>query len=197
MRTPRLLTLIFILSFAHTGVFAKAQDSGAPVHHKAPCSVPKAEMELYASYLSPETNSSALTVVETTTQPSNADIDSINLQLAAQGRGIPPDVRADFKKKDKSICSIEPFSAGKNIRFVSHTESETIFKAGWKEFHKRYGKDASSLQFSRVGFNSDKTLALLHVSSGGDAMAGGGTLYLFECKAGKWSVKTSIGTWTT
>ena len=196
MRIPRLSTWLFILFVALAGVSARAQNSGMPPRHTAPCSVRKDEIEIYADYLSPG-NSSDVTVVVTSTQPSYADVDSLNLQLAAQGRGIPPDVRADFKQKDKSICSMEPFPAGKSIRFISKNENETIFKAGWKEFHRRYGKDASWLQFSRVGFNSDKTLALLHVSWGADAMAGGGTLYLFERKAGKWVIKSSVDTWTT
>jgi hypothetical protein len=197
MRIPRLLTTLFTLLVALAGVSARAQNSGARLQHTASCYAQKDEIEVYADYLSPGSNSSDVTVVVTSTQPSDADVDSLNLQLAVQGRGIPPDVRADFKQKDKSICSMEPFPAGKSIRFISKNENETIFKAGWKEFHRRYGKDASWLQFSRVGFNSDKTLALLHVSWGADAMAGGGTLYLFERKAGKWVIKSSVDTWTT
>jgi hypothetical protein len=197
MRIPKLLASSFLSFVALAGISASAQTRSETVQHKASCSVPKDEMELYANYLSPETHSSALTVVVTTTQPSKADIDSINLRLAAQGRGIPPDVRADFKQKDKSTCSIEPFPSASGVRFISKTEAETIFKVGWTEFHKRYGKGASRLQFSRVGFNVEKTLALLHVSSGIGPMAAGGVLYLFERKAGKWVVKTSIQTWTT
>ncbi len=196
MRIPRLLTLLSILFVALAGVSARAQSSAMPLRHTAPCSVPKDEIEIYADYLSPG-NSSDVTVVVTSTQPSDADVDSLNLQLAVQGRGIPPDVRADFKQKDKSICSFEPFPAGKGIRFISKNENDMIFKAGWKEFHRKYGKQASWLYLSRVGFSADKSLALLHVSVGAGPMAAGGRLYLLERKAGKWSVKTSIGTWTT
>jgi hypothetical protein len=68
---------------------------------------------------------------------------------------------------------------------------------GWSDFHKRYGRQAEILWFSRVGFNSAKTLALLHVLSGIGRMAGGGRLYLFERKNGKWAIKSSIQTWET
>jgi hypothetical protein len=190
MRIPRLLNTLFGLFIVLAGVSARAQNS-------ASCSVPKDELEIYADYLSPGSNSSDVTVIVTSTQPSQADLDSLNLQLAVHGRGIPPDVRADFKKKDKSICSIEPFPAGKSIRFISKNENDTILKAGWKEFHRKYGKQASWLYLSRVGFSTDKTFALLHVSVGAGPMAAGGGLYLLERKAGKWSVKTSIETWTT
>ncbi|MHB8610742.1 MAG: hypothetical protein ACYDCG_20830 [Candidatus Acidiferrales bacterium] len=143
MRLPTPLAPSLIWFVALVGISASTQTTVVKPQHKASCSVPKDEMELYASYLSSDTNSSAFTVVETTAQPSRTEIDSINLQLAVQGRGIPPDVRADFKRKDKPTCSIEPFPAGNSVRFVSHTENATIFKAGWKGFHKRYGREAS------------------------------------------------------
>jgi hypothetical protein len=68
---------------------------------------------------------------------------------------------------------------------------------GWSDFHKKYGEEAEILLLSRVGFNPEKTLALLHVSSGMGGMAGSGRLYLFERKNGKWVVKSHIQTWTT
>jgi hypothetical protein len=147
--------------------------------------VPKDELEIYADCVSPGSNSSDVTVVVTSTQPSHADVDSLNLQLAVQGGGIPADACADFKQKDKSVCSFEPFPAGKCIRFISKNENDTIFKAGWKEFYRKYGKRASWLYLSRVGFRTDKTLALLHVSVGAGPMAAGGRLYLLERKVGK------------
>jgi hypothetical protein len=41
----------------------------------------------------------------------------------------------------------------------------------------------------------DPSLALLPVSGGGGPMAGGGLLYLFERKGGKWSLQTAIAMW--
>jgi len=84
MRTPRLLTLLSILFVALAGVSARAQSSAMPLQHTARCSVPKDEIEIYADYLSPG-NSSDVTVVVTSTQPSDTDVDSLNLQLAVQG----------------------------------------------------------------------------------------------------------------
>ncbi len=83
---------------------------------------------------------------------------------------------------------------------MSKREHDLMFRnasTGWSDFHKKYGKQAEILLLSRVGFNSERTLALLHVSSGMGRMAGGGTLYLFERKGGKWVIKTHIQTWAT
>ena len=137
----------------------------------------------------------------TTIEVPHVDVDSLNLQLAAQGRGIPPDVRADFQEKNKSSCVIKPFVDLPNLYFISRREHDLMFrtslKKGWSELHKRYGKKAEVLFLSRVGFNRDKTLALFHISNGIGPMAGGGSLYLCERKNSKWVVKSHIQTWTT
>ncbi len=197
MKIPKLLTSLLISSASLTGASACAQGTVGSPRHQAPCSVSEDEIGVYAGFLPPDQGSSAVTVVEIETQPSNADVDYFNLQLALQGHAIPQDVRADFKQKDKSTCSIVPVPTIKNVHFISKAEHDKLFNDGWTKFHKRYGKHASWLYLSRVGFSTDKTLALLHVSSGGAPMAAGGRLYLLERKAGKWVIKTSIETWTT
>jgi hypothetical protein len=126
-----------------------------------------------------------------------APLDSINLQLAANGRGIPPDVRHDFAARNKTSCPIKPILGIERLQFISKHDEEKIFKTGWGEFHKRYGKDAEIVSLSRVGFNADRTLALLHVSTAIGPNAGGGMLYLFERKGGQWSIKTRVATWAT
>jgi hypothetical protein len=125
------------------------------------------------------------------------DVDSLNLQLAAQGRGIPADVREDFKKKNSRSCNIKPFGGIARLSFLTESEHDEIFEKGWDEFHRQFGEKASMIVLSRVGFNKDHTLALLHVSSGIGGMAAGGRLYLFERKQNKWVAKTSVPTWTT
>jgi len=174
-----------------------AQAANRTVEQKKLCTVQGEEIEVFDSYLKGGT---APQVLVTRTVPPHVDVDAINLQLAVQGRGIPPDVRTDFKEKNKSSCLIRPFEGIPNVHFVSKKEHDLMFRnssAGWSDFHKKFGKEAEILLLSRVGFNPEKTLALLHVSSGMGGMAGGGTLYLFERKNGKWVIKSHIQTWTT
>lgn len=172
-------------------VWAQAAKGAAP--NDAICSVQGEEIEVLAIYLNQGTASQQVVV----TQTEQRDIESFNLQLAAHGQGIPSEVRADFKEKNKSVCAIKPFMGIANLHFISRQRYDSMFRAGWSEFHKKYGKDAEILWFSRVGFNPDRTLALLHVSGGIDRMAGGGTLYLFQRKEGKWVIKSQIQTWAT
>lgn len=162
------------------------------------CTVQGEEIEVLASYL--REGSASPQVLVTKTAPAHADVDALNLQLAAQGRGIPPAVRADFKEKNKSNCLIKPLAGIPNLHFLSKHEHDLMFgktSTGWSDFHKKYGEEAEILFLSRVGFNPEKTLALLHVSSGMGRMAGGGALYLFERMNGKWVIKSRIETWAT
>ena len=86
------------------------------------------------------------------------------------GHAIPSDVRADFTEKNKAGCLIEPFGGVRNLRFMSSSEEEKLFARDWSEFIKRYGKGAERVAMSRVGFSSDKSLALVHIlySSSGE-----------------------------
>jgi len=164
---------------------------------KTRCEVPAEETGVFVSYFKAEGPSPGLTVLVTRTVPADMNVDTFNLQLAAKGRGIPPDVRADFKEKNKSGCAIVPFSGLANLRFISKAEHDQIFQTGWTEFHKRYGEEVSILWLSRVGFNRGKTLALLYVSSGMGRLAVGGVLYLLERKEAKWVIKTRLEIYTS
>ncbi len=183
------LAMSFIVSFG-TPLWAQGNSRSAPL--KARCEVPAEEAEVFVGYLKGERPSPGLIVLVTRTVRADMDVDTFNLQLAAKGRGIPPDVRADFKEKNKAGCAIVPFSDSANLRFISKAEHDQIFQNGWTEFHKRYGVEASILWLSRVGFNRDKTLALLYVSSGMGRLAVDGVLYLLERKEAKWVIKTGL-----
>ena len=161
------------------------------------CSLQKQEKEVYVDYLRATASSAGVRVLVTMTDAVRPDLDSLNLQLAANGRGIPPDVRRDFELKNKTTCEIEPIVGIQRLRFISKRDEHSLFKTGWAEFHKKYGKDAEIDSLSRVGFNADNSLALLHVSGGIGPMGGGGVLYLLERKDGHWAIKTQIATWTT
>jgi len=120
------------------------------------------------------------------------DINSFNLPLAVQGHAIPPDVRADFTEKNRAGCLIEPFGGVTNLRFMSSSEEERLFARDWSEFNRKYGKGAERVAVSRVGFSSDKSLALLHI-----LYSSSGELYLLERKGGKWQVKFCVQTMAT
>jgi hypothetical protein len=127
-----------------------------------------------------------------TTQRWIEDIDTFNLPLAVRGHALPPEARADFTIKNKTSCLIRPFSGVANLRFMPESEEKDLSSSGWSDFQKKYGKSAEAIAVSRVGFNSDKTLALLHV-----LYSASGELHLLERKNGKWEVKFRVQTKAT
>jgi hypothetical protein len=161
------------------------------------CNLSKEEVDVYATYLGGEASSNTLTVLVTRTDGYLKDVNEINLGLAAQGHGIPPEVREDFTQKNKSSCAIRPFGGVPNLRFMSEKEEKGIFAVGWSEFYKQFGKHSEIVTVSRVGFNSDKTLALLHILGAKAEDAADGELLLLERKNGKWVIKFHSQTMAT
>src|ERR1700720_4718743 len=106
------------------------------------CEFSKDELEVYREQLRRDTSPKSSTVVMATTQRGIDDIDTFNLPLAAQGHALPPEVRADFRNKNKTSCLIHPFSGVANLRFMSEAEEKDLSPSRWKEFQKRYGKSA-------------------------------------------------------
>lgn len=126
------------------------------------------------------------------TQPTtNLDMGFVNTQLATKGRAIPVDARQDFSRKSKDECSVGVLPELQRVRIIP-----TPGEASIPQFHKMYGNQAVLLSVSRVGFSRDGSSAVLHVSYYAHH-SGGGCLYVFQRKAGHWSLRTAFPTWTT
>ncbi len=102
---------------------------------------------------------------------------------------IPSELPEDYKVRNESSCTIGPFTGIKNLRFIAAAEL-----TGQREIQKRYGKNTVLIRFSRVGFNSDKTLAFLHVSVGVDQVPGNGARYLLKRNGGAWVIAFTVET---
>lgn len=189
---------LFVAAYAGLPQQAWSQNATAASQHEKQCFVPKDEIEVLTALL--RSDNASPQVLVTKTEYPYADVDYLNLQLAAKARGIPPEVRTDFKEKNRSSCLIQPFTGIRGLHFIPKREEELLFRVpskGWSEFHKKYGKEADMVWVSRIGFNAEKKLALVHISGAIASMTGGGTLYLLESKDGKWVVKSQVETWTT
>lgn len=176
-----------------TTCFAKEP---ASVKH---CTVPQDEMQVLVSYLKWSADNKNATVLVTTTDATMIDVDYVNVKLAISGHGTPADVRNDLKRKITAPCLIGAITSVPNLQFMSKNNHDRMFKTrnGWSEFHKRYGRNATVTSISRVGFNSDHTVAVFYVSSGIDRMAGSGFLYVFRRRDGKWIKDAESPVWHT
>ena len=113
------------------------------------------------------------------------------------------ELNRDFESRNRVSRRIEfqlPRSSA--VRFVPKAALDRIFgpddlRTGWKRFHTTYGESAELLRFSRAGFDESRTIAIVHVDSAIDAMAGEGRLYLLGYAKHKWSILRSYSTWVT
>jgi hypothetical protein len=180
--------------------YTAAQDP--PQHGKRSelqCSVPADEMQVLTSYLKWEADARSVTVLVTTTDTSDIDIDYVNLLLAVRGLGTPPEARQDLKRKNSRGCAINAVPEIRNLRLISQRENDAMFsrRTAWADFHKSYGKDARLVTISRVGFNPDKHVALFYATGGLGPMAGSCYLYVFELRNGKWVKQAEAPAWFT
>jgi hypothetical protein len=156
------------------------QDSVKRVSPIKSCKVTKAEVEVYADFLRGKTDPKHYTALVTSTGARDYPLKRLNWQLAAQGHGIPPEIRSDFQTKNSEDCKIEPFTGVPNLKFISEDEEDNILAGGWTEFKKKYGKGSNLISVSRIGFNREMNSALLFAA---------GALYSLERKDKAWVIK--------
>jgi hypothetical protein len=69
---------------------------------------------------------------------------------------------------------------------------------GWEKFYQKYPETRGYATFSRVGFNADKTQALVYQAHSCGGLCGGGTYRLLIKTNGVWTIKGSVGpTWVS
>jgi hypothetical protein len=100
----------------------------------------------------------------------------------------------DFTKKLKTIDTLENiFNSKKKIILISQKEIQIIFsqqnKDGWDTFYKKYGKTQGITSLSQIGFNNNKTQALVSDWTQSWMLSGSGYYSLYEFKRGRWILK--------
>jgi hypothetical protein len=135
--------------------------------------------------------------------PLGTTFEAFRKDLLAEARGkVPIDLIEDFCAKNKAEGQIWP-ALGKQlkIRLLSRKEERSIFaegadarRNGWKRFYERFPGSPGIITVSRVGFNRDRTMAMVYVGWQSDYLAGHGQLYVLKKQDGKWiDAKISIG----
>lgn len=177
-----------IVVLAQGLIVGQAANGNAP---KDPtCTVQKDETEVFIGFLRLNLLPKGPIALVNTSEATNGNMDKFADTLhAVKGYTIPIELREDFKSRNESSCTIRAFTGIKNLRFISESDW-----AGRSEIQKRHGKNEVLIRFSRVGFNSDKSLASLHVSYGVDHVAGSGTLYLLKKEADAWKIALTVNT---
>lgn len=96
----------------------------------------------------------------------------------------------NYRKMNKGRWRLQPkFAPAITYRLVLQADIEAIFKTGgaWKGFYKKYPNSGGYIAMSAVGFNADKTIAIVYKGSSCDFLCGRGTYHVFRKTAGTWS----------
>lgn len=116
-------------------------------------------------------------------------------------KGIQKETFDSFIEQNQKAEKLKiNFKTKKKIIWLTDEEENEIFKKGedgWENFYQnpKYRKSQGILIFSNIGFNKEKTQALLYYGNQSHWMSGAGYLILFEKINGKWKLSQSSLAW--
>jgi hypothetical protein len=109
----------------------------------------------------------------------------------------------DFISKNKSKNKIDKnflFDIS-NCKMISSKDIDLLFnnnllKSDWSEFFRKYPESTGILSFSRVGFNKQKTHAILYVEKICGHICGTGSYLFYYKSSGSWQVGSIFRVWS-
>lgn len=118
-------------------------------------------------------------------------------ELKKSAPELEPETINDLIVKSNVVTTLErKFNIKIKYALVSDEEIDALFKegaGGWEAFHKKFPKSNGILTLSRVGFNAEKTQALVYKGWSCGGLCGGGGYTLLTKKKGVWVVGRGVG----
>lgn len=112
---------------------------------------------------------------------------------------LSKDLLDSYRESMDRNRSLDPSRLGvADLRMASSEEIDAWFggpEDGWPAFRDRFGSQASLVTFSRVGFSSDGSRALLTLSRSCGPLCGTGSFVLLEKTDGRWRIVTRVRIW--
>ena len=107
-------------------------------------------------------------------------------------------VVGDFEKVNRdSKRLVRKLQIDKPYQLVPRATILGLFKydafEGWQSFGDKFPESEGYIDISAVGFNAEKTQALVYTGHSCGALCGGGTYHLLEKKGGKWQEVRGLG----
>ena len=103
---------------------------------------------------------------------------------------------ANYKKLNaKTRLLKRNFKIERAYELVPRARIESIFKYanGWQEFHEFYPRSSGYISLSAVGFNANKTIAIVGIGDFCGLNCGGEQLAVLEKKQGRWQLLKGKG----
>lgn len=129
---------------------------------------------------------------ETSDYPSLGDGPTMCLLPAKGEEAIYGPVVANYQEVNKKVWSLQPkFDMAAPYQIVPGAVIDEIFAKkgidGWKEFYAKYPGSGGAISMSAVGFNADRTIALVYMGHSCGGLCGGGSYHVLQKNNGKWA----------
>ena len=94
---------------------------------------------------------------------------------------------ADYIRQNEKKWLLQPrFSFASPYQFFEGSFDAVLKQGGWDEYYRRYPESGGLIELSAVGFNVDKTVAVVYMGHSCGPLCGGGTFHVLEKVDGKW-----------
>ena len=121
-----------------------------------------------------------------------AETGTVEMCLKPEGESIPlvgPAIANFLEVNKKSWLLEKAIPMDLAYEFVFRKQLDAIFAdgpAGWKSFYEKYPDSGGYNEVSAVGFNTDKTVAVVYVGHSCGGLCGGGSFHVMQKKNDKW-----------
>ena len=95
---------------------------------------------------------------------------------------------SDYVRLNAKPSLLQPrIKVGVPYQLIVADELESALQTtGWEGFHQRYPDSRGWIELSAVGFNANKTVAVVYMGHHCGPLCGGGSFHVLEKKDGKW-----------
>ena len=179
----------------------------APSKAESRCELTEDDYAVYAALMNglggPEDPEEAwqgkkLLIVDVTAGPSDTHSHWGGWGFRSRSKAAPSqETIADFEKKARDTCVLQSqFADTKPYNIIAKDEVDKIFKHGnWEDFYKKYPEAGGVWGFSRPGYNSARTEAVLYVSHACGMLCGTGHLFYLARQNNQWKVQNRLMLW--
>jgi hypothetical protein len=113
---------------------------------------------------------------------------------------LDEDMVEDYNEKnaEKHMLSADGFDLPQEVILISSEELDEIFwgeGGGWNRFYSRFPVATGTINLSRVGFDNDKTGAIIYIGIQSDFLIGRGDFLLLAKDNGKWRIVDKVMIW--
>jgi hypothetical protein len=163
-----------------------------------PTSTIDEEYAVYSAILANEQyNNEVIVINDYTSHGLIANAKNLNQEVYS----LTEDTINDYQVKNEKNQKLENnFTVQGKVVFISEKEESQLFRKGqdgWAMFYKKFPKAKRIISFSRVGFNQERTQALVSISMGCGWLCGEGSFMLLQKENEKWVVQQNIGLWVS